>query len=85
MNLASPENKEISQESLQIPGTDIYLHPGNKVKLSRFDNAQWIVQFGWFSYSGNRPFCGWFLVAEDGSVTKPLQLPDLSDIYLIEV
>lgn len=75
---------ECSSEKLPIPHTDIYLYPGCKVKLGRFEEQVWIVNFGWFSYSGNRPFCGWFLVAEDGSETKPLQLPDLDDIYMIE-
>lgn len=67
---------------LVIPGTDTVLVPGNIVKLHRFDNDSWTVNYGWFSYSGNRPFCGWFLTGYNGYV-KPLQLPDLDDIYLI--
>ena len=73
-----------TQEQIQIPNSDIFLHTGDKVKLGRFETKVWVVNFGWFSYGGNRPFCGWFLVAEDGSDTKPLQLPDLDDIYVIE-
>lgn len=71
--------------SLQIPDSRRILHPGDKVKLGRFSNEIWIVGYGWFSFGGNRPFCGWYLTSCGVKTeVKPLQLPDLDDIYLIE-
>lgn len=71
--------------SLQIPGSDRQLHPGDIVKLGRFSTEPWVVGFGWFSFGGNRPFCGWYLTSATSEArVKPLQLPDLDDIYLIE-
>lgn len=69
---------------LEIPGTNLYLRPGCKVKLGRFQSEIWIVNFGWFSFGGNRPFCGWHLTKDNGLTVKPLQLPDLDDIYMLE-
>lgn len=69
---------------LQIPDEDLYLIPGDKVKLNRFSDKFWTVGYGWFSFGGNRPFCGWYLTSEDNEV-KPLQLNDLDDIYMIGV
>lgn len=69
---------------LEIPNTDQCLYPGQKVKLGRFQSDVWLVNYGWFSFGGNRPFCGWFLTKDNGLTVKPLQLPDLDDIYMIE-
>lgn len=69
---------------LEIPGTNQILRPGCKVKLGRFDSEIWLVNYGWFSFGGNRPFCGWYLTKDNGLTVKPLQLPDLDDIYMIE-
>ena len=70
---------------LNIPNTNTCLYPGNIVKLGRFETEPWIVKFGWFSFSGNRPWCGWYLESADSAErVKPLQLPDLDDIYVIE-
>ena len=70
---------------LYIPDTDIYLQPGNIVKLNRFAEEEWEVNVGWFSYGGNKPMNGWYLVSQsDTSRIKPLTLPDLDDIYVIE-
>lgn len=69
---------------LNIPNTNIYLQPGQVVKLGRFDDDRWVVEYGWFSFGGNRPFCGWYLESVDDDRIKPLQLPDLDDIYVIE-
>lgn len=68
---------------LEVPGTNLYLRPGCQVKLGRFESQIWEVQFGWFSFGGNRPFCGWYLSKDNGRTVKPLQLPDLDDIYMI--
>lgn len=76
--------EKLNSEELQIPGTELFIHPEDKVKLGRFSDKVWIVRFGWFSYANNRPFCGWFFESPDGKDVKPIQLPDLSDIYLIE-
>lgn len=73
-----------SQECLYLPESDIHIYPGNLVKLGRFETETWEVQFGWYSYGGNRPVCGWYLTKDGGLTIKPLQLPDLDDIYMIE-
>lgn len=71
--------------SLPIPNSQRILHPKDKVRLGRFSSETWVVGYGWFTFGGNRPFCGWYLVSLDNSNRiKPLQLPDLDDIYLIE-
>ena len=69
---------------LEIPETNLCLRPGYKVKLGRFQSEIWVVNYGWFSFGGNRPFCGWYLTKDNGLTVKPLQLPDLDDIYMIE-
>lgn len=68
---------------LNIPNSNRIIRPGNVIKLGRFDSTQWTVSYGWYSFGGNRPVCGWYLVHDDGITVKPLQLPDLDDIYLI--
>lgn len=70
---------------LEFPNCNRYLHPGDRVKLGRFETTVWEVGFGWYSWGGNRPVCGWFLtdVCQPAKV-KPLQLTDLDDIYMIE-
>lgn len=70
---------------LEIPNTKHVLRPGNKVKLGRFQSDMWLVNHGWFSFGGNRPFCGWYLTKDNGLTVKPIQLPDLDDIYIIEM
>ena len=75
------------QENLRIdvPSLCISIKPGNVVRLGRFDSTMWVVSHGWFTWGGNRPQCGWFLTdVSNPAVVKPLQLPDLDDIYLVE-
>lgn len=70
---------------LEIPEFNMTLVPGCRVRLGRFETAVWVVSYGWYSWGGNRPQCGWFLVDEiNPSIVKPLQLPDLYDIYFVE-
>lgn len=70
---------------LEIPNTRRYLVPGNKVKLGRFEATVWEVLYGWYAWGGNRPVCGWYLQEVCNPIrVKPLQLPDLDDIYFIE-
>lgn len=70
---------------LDVPNSALHLHPGDHIKLSRFDLMVWRVNYGWYEWGGNRPVCGWYLQSiEDLTTVKPLQLPDLYDIYLIE-
>ena len=70
---------------LDIPDTDLYLMPGFSVKLGRFSTERWKVNYGWYTWGGNRPVCGWYLTSLDENQTvKPLQLTDLDDIYIIE-
>lgn len=69
---------------LQIPNSTVVLVPGCIVKLHRFDFDEWVVGFGWYSWGHNRPVCGWYLTnKESPKVVKPLQLPDLDDIYMV--
>jgi len=70
-------------ETLYIPNCSKCIHPGDTVRLHRFEGEDWIVGYGWYTFGGNRPFCGWFLSNKTGQV-KPLQLPDLDDIYVIK-
>lgn len=68
---------------LNIPNSKDIIKPGNIVRLGRFSDVNWVVNYGWYEFGGNRPVCGWYLTKDDGLTTKPLQLPDLDDIYLI--
>lgn len=71
---------------LEIPGTEhIYLHPGSKIRIGRFSGDMWCVNFGWYSYGGNREVCGWYLRSCSTDKIRPLQKPDLTDIYMINV
>lgn len=70
---------------LPIPNTDQCIVEGNIIQLERFSNTKWKVQFGWYEYGGNRQVCGWYLInLEDCSIIRPIQAPDLYDIYVIE-
>ena len=41
------------------------------------------VQYGWYTWGGNRPVCGWsFRNLATGDI-KPLQSIDLVDIYMV--
>lgn len=68
---------------LNIPNTNKCLHPGDKVKLGRFENAVWAVNYGWFEFDGNRAICCWYLSSENNMISKPLNIADLDDIYMI--
>lgn len=66
-------------------GCGRYIYPGMTIRIGRFSEIFWIVNFGWFTFAGNRPICGWFLVNKNDSTdVRPIQLTDLNDIYLIE-
>ena len=68
-----------------IHGTNIYLKPNDIVRLGRFELTKWKVCCGWYSWGGNRPVCGWYLVdIKIPTKIKPLQLPDLDDIYVVQ-
>lgn len=69
---------------LDVPNLTLELRPGTRIKLSRFAKARWTVCYGWYSVGGNRPICGWYLKSDDGLV-RSLQLPDLEDIYIVEL
>lgn len=69
---------------LDVPQLHICLCPGLKVKLHRFDNRFWIVNYGWFDFDGNREICGWYLSDIQTGEVKPLLRTDLDDIYVIE-
>lgn len=74
-----------SNKELLIPGTNQVIRPGYKIKLGRFETTVWSVGFGWYSNAGNRPCCGWYLTSEYDRITKPLQLTDLDDVYLVDM
>ena len=71
---------------LEIPMRDgVFISPGTRVLLNRFENVVWIVGFGWYSVNGNRPICGWYLCMEaNNNIIKSIQMPDIYDIYLIQ-
>ncbi len=61
------------------------IKPGDIIRIGRFDTILWKVYYGWYSWGGNRPVCGWYITDTDNPTRiKPLQLPDLDDIYLIK-
>lgn len=77
---------DVNDMVLEVPRLDMTIRPGNRVRLGRFDHNVWIVGFGWYSFGGNRPICGWYLTLESNPKTvKSLQLPDLDDIYMVEL
>lgn len=70
---------------LKFPESTKCLHPGDVIRLGRYETVDWIVSYGWYSWGGNRPVCGWYLICKQTPETiKPLQLPDLQDIYYVE-
>lgn len=69
---------------LQIPGTDVTLHPGSRVRLHRFSTVQWEVRHGWYSFDDNREICGWYLVMIGSTTVKPIFKIDLQDIYSVD-
>lgn len=68
---------------MNLPNSRRCIRPGDIVKLNRFASDSWRVCYGWYEFGGNRPVCGWYLEKDDGLTVKPLQLPDLDDIYFI--
>lgn len=79
---------------LTVPDSEVCLKPGYKIRLGRFESDIWIVSYGWYTWGGNRPVCGWYLTRcemstsnctiEQNQCIKPLQLTDLYDIYMVE-
>ena len=71
--------------TLQIPNEDRYLTPGCKIRIGRFTTTVWLVNFGWFCFSGNREICGWYITdISDPTRIRPIQKIDLTDIYFVE-
>lgn len=68
---------------ITIPNTDIDLHEGDVIRLGRFSMCEWIVQYGWYQWGGNRPVCGWSLKNKATDEIKPLQQTDLIDVYFV--
>lgn len=73
----------MSELFLNVPNSEKIIRPGNIIRIGRFSGVDWTVCFGWYEFGGNRPVCGWYLTRDGGIELKPLQLPDLDDIYLI--
>lgn len=70
---------------INLPQFKMKLVPGCRVKLGRFETTEWILNHGWYSWGGNREVCGWYLIdRKNPKNIKPLQKPDLDDIYLVE-
>lgn len=69
---------------LIVPEYDITLTPGNTVRIGRFQRETWVVSYGWYSWGGNRPVCGWYLMGTLTKEIKPLYYTDIEDIYIIE-
>lgn len=74
-----------SKLQIAIPHTNEFIRPGYRIRIGRFSNVQWLVLHDWYTWGGNRPVCGWYLVnVQDPNQIKPLQLTDLDDCYLVE-
>lgn len=71
-------------ECLCVPNTELCIRPGCRIRLGKFESACWCVNYGWYTWGGNRPVCGWYLTSCKSNEIKPLQLTDLDDIYIIE-
>jgi hypothetical protein len=70
---------------IKIPELDTQIRPGMTVRLGRFSTTDWKVLYGWYAWGGNREVLGWYLVnSADEKILKPLQRPDLADIYVIK-
>lgn len=69
---------------LVIPNSGVKIYPESIVRLNRFSVERWVVHVGWYTWGGNRPVCGWYLTSLDTHTVKPLQLPDLEDMYTVE-
>lgn len=70
--------------TLDVPDLGITLFDGCRVKLGKFESTVWVLHHGWYSWGGNRPFCGWYLInLDDPTNVKPLQKNDLDDIYIV--
>ena len=62
----------------------IILSPGDTVRIGRMSEIEWTVNYGWYTYGGNRPQCGWFLKNKCiPNMIKPLHLTDVYDIYML--
>lgn len=70
--------------TLKLPDYDLELKPGDEIRIGRFDHHTWVVKYGWYSWSENRPVCGWYVVDMVSQTLKPLQYTDLEDIYVVE-
>lgn len=69
---------------LNVPQHNLCLLPGQIVKLHRFESEKWVLGYGWYAWGGNREVCGWYLTScDDKHRIKPLQKPDLDDIYCV--
>lgn len=69
---------------LEIPNSACQIPENAVVRLNRFDSEDWRLLYGWYTWGGNRPFCGWYFVSlTDPKKVKPVQLPDVYDIYMI--
>ncbi len=68
---------------LQIPNTGKYLVPGDIIRIGRFSDIDFEVQYGWYTWGGNRPFMGWSLRNLATGDVKPIQSIDLIDVYMI--
>lgn len=71
--------------TLLVEHLNLLLRPGDVIRLGRFDNKQWLLGHGWFTFDGNRAICGWHLIdIDEQNNVRPLQLTDLDDIILVE-
>lgn len=70
---------------IEVPELGLCLHPGMYVKIGRFDKRTWLLQHGWYAFSGNREICGWYLIDVVSRDIRPLQKIDLVDIYEVKL
>lgn len=69
---------------LDLPEHNMYICAGDRIRLGRFSDIEWIVGYGWYTWGGNRPVCGWYLMQlNTPGELKPLNSTDLIDIYVV--
>lgn len=68
---------------VELPNNSGRLTIGSKVRLGRFSQDVWVVNYGWYAWGNNRRTLGWYFFNASNQI-KPLQETDLHDIYCIE-
>lgn len=68
---------------MELPECEYHICTCCTVVLGRYSNRKWKVGYGWYTWGGNRPVCGWYLTDIESGDVKPFNKADLLDIYII--